>query len=208
MTAPARTLAVFDLDGTLTRRDTLLPFLRRVCGRRRTTLALLAASPSLVRSRVGGRGAEEASHRAKQTVIGRVLAGRQLDALTAEARAFAELVVGGGLRTEVVAELDAHRRAGDELVMVTASPELYAAPIGALLGFDVVLGTRLEVSPGGILTGRIAGLNCRGGEKMARLAAWAGPGPHVIHAYGDSAGDRELLAGADRGVLVGRRGRR
>ncbi|MEO7837109.1 MAG: HAD-IB family hydrolase [Acidimicrobiales bacterium] len=200
-----RTLAVFDLDGTLTRRDTLLPFLRRVSGRRRTALALLAAAPLLMRSRAGGPGAEKASHGSKQAVIGRLLAGRELVALTAEALAFAGEVVAGGLRPDALPRIDEHRRSGDELVMVTASPELYAAPIGALLGFDVVLGTRLEVTAEGRLTGRISGLNCRGTEKVARLAAWSGPGPHVIHAYGDSSGDRDLLAGADTAVNVGRR---
>jgi phosphatidylglycerophosphatase C len=46
------------------------------------------------------------------------------------------------------------------------------------------------------------GGNCRGPEKVARLEAWlAGRAPR-IYAYGNSSGDRELLARADVGVMV------
>lgn len=201
-----RTIAVFDLDGTLTRRDTLLAFLRRVSGARRTVLALVAAGPRLALSRIGpAAGREAASHAAKEAVIGRLLAGRDLAALASEARAFAETVVAHDLRPDVVARVGHHRRAGHQLAMVTASPELYAGPIGELLGFDVVLGTRLETNAEGALTGRLQGSNCRGTEKVERLRDWAGTGEIFVHAYGDSAGDRRLLESADTAVTVGRR---
>ena len=56
------------------------------------------------------------------------------------------------------------------------------------------------------LTGRMAGPNCRGPEKVARLEEWLaarcdGEPAHVF-AYGDSAGDRDLLARADVATRV------
>lgn len=201
-----RTIAVFDLDGTLTNRDTLLPFLRRVAGGRRTAVALIAAAPLLVRSRVGpSAGREEASHAAKAAVIRRLMTGRRLALLAEEACSFAEMVVATELRPDVVEKVEHHRRAGHELAMVTASPEIYAGTIGERLGFDIVLGTRLEVDDHGCLTGRLQGLNCRGAEKVERLREWAATAEVVVHAYGDSAGDRELLESADTAVVVGRR---
>ncbi len=201
-----RVIAAFDLDGTLTNRDTLLPFLRAVAGARRTARAVMAAAWPLARSRIGpAAGREQASHAAKEAVIRRLLAGVELAPMATKARSFAEAVVAKDLRADVVAKVDHHRRCGDELVMITASPELYAEPIGELLGFDVVLGTRLEVDDQGRLTGRLAGPNCRGAEKVQRLRAWTASADVIVHAYGDSAGDRELLECAHTSVAVGRR---
>ena len=71
-----------------------------------------------------------------------------------------------------------------------------------------MLATRLEVDEAGLLTGRLAGANCRGPEKVARLRAWRGDTLVVAYAYGDSAGDREMLAVAGEAINVGRRARR
>jgi phosphoserine phosphatase len=65
----------------------------------------------------------------------------------------------------------------------------------------------LERDSGGRLTGRLVGENCRGREKELRLRAWLaanGLEDAELWAYGDSAGDAELLAGADHPVWVGR----
>ena len=57
-----------------------------------------------------------------------------------------------------------------------------------------------------LVTGRLDGPNCRGPEKLRRLHEWL-RGEELsdraeIWAYGDSAGDRELLAGASRSFFV------
>jgi phosphatidylglycerophosphatase C len=82
---------------------------------------------------------------------------------------------------------------------------LYVSPIGRRLGFDAVLATRLEVDTDGRLTGRLSGANCRGPEKVARLREWRSGELVVDFAYGDSAGDREMLALAEVPIKVSRR---
>jgi HAD superfamily hydrolase (TIGR01490 family) len=208
MTAPgdppvAAPLAAFDLDGTLTRRDTLMPFLLRAIGRDRTYRALFASSLPLARAAALG-----GPHRdvAKVAVLQKTLGGLSLAALAEVAESFADHVVANGLRPDVRARVDWHRNEGHELVLVSASPELYVAPIGRRLGFDGVLATRLEVDAEGRLTGRLAGANCRGPEKVVRLRAWRGDTLNVAWAYGDSAGDREMLALSAIGVKIRRRG--
>jgi phosphatidylglycerophosphatase C len=93
----------------------------------------------------------------------------------------------------------------------SAAIRVYLAPLGRLLGFDAVLATRLEVGEGGLLTGRLQGVNCRGCEKELRLRSWLaaslGDAAVELWAYGDSAGDRELLAMADHPSRVSRRQR-
>jgi phosphatidylglycerophosphatase C len=197
-----RTVVALDLDGTLTRSDTLLPFLWRACGRRRTAAALLAQSLLIVRSLVGSAS----RHDSKERLLGRLLRGRPVADLEKAADAFADSVVANGMRPDMLERIDRHRRQGHELVIVSASPELYVQSLGRRLGVDAVIGTRLEVDQTGRLTGRLEGLNCRGPEKAARLRTWLGEDRAVTWAYGDSEGDRELLALARHGVRVGRRG--
>jgi HAD superfamily hydrolase (TIGR01490 family) len=198
----ARPLAAFDLDGTLTRRDTLLPFLHRAVGRDRAYRALLASSLPLARA-----AALSGPHRdrAKAAVLQRLLAGMPLAELAAAAEAYADDVVAFQLRPETRERVEWHRGEGHELVLVSASPELYVEPIGRRLGFDEVLATRLEVGGDGRLTGRLVGANCRGPEKVVRLREWRGDALVVAYAYGDSAGDREMLALAATATKVGRR---
>jgi phosphatidylglycerophosphatase C len=188
-----RTVAVFDFDGTLTRRDTLLPFLRRTRGASRTSIAVLAASTLLVRDRDA----------AKAAVLQRLLRGQGVEDLRAAAEVFADVVIQRGLRASVLERARWHASQGHDRVIVTASPELYVAPIGRRLGFDAVLGTRLETDGDGHLTGRLHGRNCRGPEKVDRLRAWLGADDGVtVYAYGDSSGDRQLWDFADHAYRV------
>ena len=69
------------------------------------------------------------------------------------------------------------------------------------------MATELEVDADGRCTGALVGGNCRGPEKVRRLHAWldahhGGRDAVELWAYGDSPGDRELLAAADRPVWV------
>lgn len=188
-----------DLDGTLTRRDTLLPFLCRASGRCRTYHALLAQSLLLLRSPARGTSRDHA----KEALLSRLLRGKKVVVLEKAAEAFAAEVVSRGMRPEMIERINAHRRAGHELVIVSASPEIYVRQLARELRIDTVLATRLEVDEHGCLTGRLEGSNCRGPEKVVRLRGWLGPDMTLAWAYGNSRGDRELLALADQRVHVG-----
>lgn len=196
---PVRTVVALDLDGTLTRRDTLLPFLCLVRGRARTFAALAYQAPLLVRSSGGGT----CRNRVKEGVLSRLLRGQPFSALDQAAEAFAAKLVARGMRPEMMERIRAHRRAGHHLVIVSASPEIYVRHLARRLGIDTVLATRLVVGEDGCLTGHLEGPNCRGAEKVARLRQWLGADVALALAYGNSRGDRELLALAEHRVDVG-----
>ena len=195
-----RVVAAFDFDGTLSTRDNVLPYLRLVCGNVAVARALALAGPDLLASR------RDPSRRdaAKATVLRELLAGRREDHLRDLGARFARLVVARHLRPDVVALLEEHRRDGHELVLVSASLDLYLAPVAARLGVTHVIATTLAVDERGRLTGELAAPNVRGAEKVRRLDAHLADAasPAFVHAYGDSAGDNELLARADRPVRV------
>ncbi len=192
---PTRTVAAFDFDGTITRHDTLLPFLVHLMGRSRTVRGLAILSTQVPRAMAGGASRNVL----KQNLLYHLLVGQDAEATRRAAESFADHLLAGRLRTDSLERIRSHQAAGHELVMVSASPELYVAPIAERLGFSCALATRLEVGPDGRLTGRLAGENCRGPEKVRRLQEWLGDETPVILAYGDSRGDREMLAFAGEG---------
>lgn len=200
---PARGVAAFDFDETITRRDTLVPFLQYVAGRRRLASALARHAPT------GARGlrASELRDRYKEQVLATLLRGRDADEVAAAGLAYAR-TLPRGFRRESLDRIERHRRAGHELVIVSASLVYYLRPIAADLGFSDVIAVDMEVGPDGRLTGTLVGPNVRKAEKAVRLAAWLGDSPYELWAYGDSSGDEELLAMAHHPTWVGRRATR
>jgi HAD superfamily hydrolase (TIGR01490 family) len=204
-TPPARNVpvvAAFDFDGTLSTRDNFVPFLCRIVG---TPTATQIIATSGVR--MAGRGRSERRDAVKADVVRRVFTGYDAERLDKLGRAFAFDVMRRHLRPHTVDRVDWHRTQGHRLVIVTASLGVYVRPIAERLRFDAVLATELEVDGDGRLTGRLVGANVRGAEKARRLDAWLGDTPAYVWAYGDSSGDRELWARADRPVRVTRRNR-
>src|SRR6202042_1225072 len=96
-----------------------------------------------------------------------------------------------------LAVLEAHRAAGDRLVLMSASPDLYVPKIGQLLGFERIVCTEIEWQ-GERLDGRLASPNRRGEEKARCLESLRGeyPGLPVI-AYGNSSSDLDHMRAAD-----------
>ncbi len=185
-------IAAFDFDGTLTRRDCMVPFLRRVAGSGALVRAVAAESGALARR---DRDALKAG------VVRRLLAGRSLADLTDEGARFASEIVAGRLRPDTVTILRRHQDAGDRTVLVSASLRPYLDPVATALGIDHVICTELEARDG-VLTGELVDGNCRGPAKATRLQAWLGDTSVEVWAYGDSSGDDELLALAAHGVRV------
>jgi phosphatidylglycerophosphatase C len=189
-----RTVAAFDFDKTVSSRDNVVPFLIAVAGRGAFVAALATAFPDLVRRR---RDA------VKQHLVRRLLGGRSHDDVQRIADEFAVGVIADHLREDVLARASWHREQGHQRVLVSASFASYLVPVADHLGFDAVLATELEVEDGRC-SGRLVGANVRGAEKVRRLDAWLAGTPATLWAYGDSSGDRELLARADHPVRVGR----
>lgn len=197
-------VAAFDVDGTLTTTDCVVPFLRRTAGTSRLIVRLLSSPITLGTSAVRrDRDALKAASAAA------AFAGASVATVEADAAAFAREVYEHRMRTDTVELLRAHLDAGDTVLLVSASFEVYLRPLAELLGAHDVLAVRLEADDDGVLTGRLDGPNCRGPEKVVRLHEWLdrqSGGREAVHlsAYGDSSGDRELLADADAAHWLGR----
>ena len=199
-TVPRRAVAVFDLDGTLTWRDTLLPFLLSFLRRHPRRIAGLWRLPFAVWTFVA-RGRDRGA--LKSRVIRMVMGGAARTDIDACADAFVDtLRLRHRLRPAALAALEAHRTAGDHLVLLSASPDLYVPRIGRCLGFERTLCTELEWRSDR-LEGALRTANRRGAEKLRCLAWLRTQYPDLpIVAYGNSAADLEHMRQADRALLV------
>lgn len=196
------TVAVFDVDGTLTVRDCVVPFAIDVAGPGRLSLGLLSRSGAMA-----GALAKRDRDGLKAVLARAAFAGRSVDEVESRGIAFAEKVYQGWMRTDVAERYRWHQDQGHVVVLVSASFESYLAPLGDLMEADAVLCTRLEVRDG-IHTGDLDGPNCRGSEKVRRITQWCQesgvPLEAVAHAYGDSDGDEDMLALAEHSHRVDR----
>jgi len=192
-------VALFDLDGTLTWRDTLLPFLLGFLRRHPQRLLRLWRLPFALLAywTDRDRGA------LKSRVIRMVMGGASREVLEAWAETFvSDLKPRHKFRPLALAILETHRAAGDHPVLLSASPDLYVSHIGRLLGFEHTLCTEL-VWCGDRLDGRLKTENRRGEEKL-RCLTWLREQYRDIPiiAYGNSASDLDHMRHADRALLV------
>ena len=187
-------LFAFDFDGTLTTRDTLIAFIRYACGTPRFLLGFLLHAPLLVlmKLRLYSNG------KAKQRLFSWFFRGMPIETFDALCQSFAS--THRHLRSpETVRLLQQALSEGSEVLVVSASIDNWVQPFFPAV---TVLGTQIEVIDGR-LSGRFLTPNCYGQEKVRRiLALHPDRSAYRITAYGDSRGDRELLAFADEAHLV------
>ena len=188
----ATPIAAFDFDGTLTIRDSFTAFLRWRAGPAGFAVGAARLAPAALRYL-----ADRDRGRIKAAAARVFLQGLTLAELDGLARAFAAEQADHLLRPDALATWRTWRLKGARLVIVTASPAPIVRPFAERLGADDLIGTELALDADGRVTGACATPNCRGPEKVARLTARFGPGLRLAAAYGDTAGDREMLAIAD-----------
>lgn len=204
--AALRRVAAFDFDGTLSDRDTLVPFLARVAGRRR----FAAVSAKLGLLGAGRRIPLSDRDRMKELMIRDLLGGMEEARLRELGEIYARDVLISRMNPAALERLHEHRRENHEVVFVSASLVYYLDPIARSLEVDAVIAVE-PTSVNGILDGSLTHPNVRAEQKALRLAEWL---EHTrtddsdvqrvdLWAYGNSSGDHELLAMADHAFWLG-----
>ncbi|MGH7232969.1 MAG: HAD family hydrolase [Nitrospiraceae bacterium] len=195
----ARRLAVFDLDGTLTRRDSYLPYLIGFLVRHPRRLVRTLHLPwQVCRFVIGGISNTDL----KRQFLHACLGGVRRAEVRRWTEAFVDGLIARGFRRDALAALEQHRQNGDVLVLLTASFDLYADELARRLKFDQVICTQAEWR-GDRLSGNLASPNRYGAEKLRCLTELkkAYPAATII-AYADHHSDLPLLRFADKGILI------
>ena len=197
-TAPPA-VAIFDLDGTVTRGDTFVAFLVCVLKKEPWRLHRCLQLPYKTAMSALGRISNDDL---KVAFLSAILKGVTRDKIEKYAVEFAEKCARDMVKPAALVKINWHRAKKHRLILASASVDLYVPLLAGLLGFDQTVCTRVEWADGR-LTGRLLGSNLRGVAKLdaVRTILEKGRG-QTIFAYSDSHLDFPLLAFADHGVAV------
>jgi phosphatidylglycerophosphatase C len=181
-------IAFFDFDGTITRKDTMLAFIRHSKGGVRFYAGFLVNSPWLIAFKLGVLS----NQAAKERILAFFFRGITLAAFQSACDQFALHVLPGLIRPKALLEIERLHQAGVEIVIVSASLGNWISSWSDSKKIDL-LASSPEIR-NGRLTGKILGNNCYGEEKVKRIqASYPLQGYTDIYAYGDTRGDLPML---------------
>lgn len=132
------------------------------------------------------------------------LAKETMETLAGWHREFMEEKIRPTFQPKATALIEQHRRAGETLLIITATNRFVTEPIAEALGIPHLLATDLEIVDGRY-TGKPSGTPCFQGGKVTRLDAWLKETGHTLAGssfYSDSHNDIPLLEKVDRPVAV------
>ena len=203
----AHRVAVYDMDRTITRSGTYSGFLIHVARRRQQWRLLLLPLVGLA----GAAWSLRLIDRSRLKAINlRLLVGKRFRRaeIAPLAESYADKVVARGLHPAALDQIAADREAGYRLLLATASFHLYVDAIARRLGIDDVLATRLDEPDGADhIHARLAGDNCYGDAKFARISDWLAANDITreaahVRAYSDHVSDHPMLYFADEAVAT------
>lgn len=203
----AHRVAMYDMDRTITRSGTYSGFLMHVARRRQQWRLLLLPLVGLAGAAYSLRLIDRSRFKAINL---RLLVGKRFRRaeIAPLAESYADRVVARGLHPAALDQIAADREAGYRLLLATASFHLYVDAIARRLGIDDVLATRLDEPEGADhIHARLAGDNCYGEAKFARIADWLAANEITrdrthVRAYSDHVSDHPMLRFADEAVAT------
>jgi len=192
-------LVVFDLDGTISRHDTLLAyligFLRRNPARWPRVVLCIPAVLLFVTG-FADRGA------LKSALMKAALGGCRRVKINAWTDRYVSELLQDGVFADALSAVAQHRSQRDLLVLMSASPDLYVPEIARRLGFAETICTGVRWL-GERFDGELTTPNRRGAEKALCFAALRQRYPGIASiAYANSKSDFEHMLLADEAWLV------
>lgn len=187
-----RVIAVFDFDDTITTEKTLYDFIAFYHGKIRLRLGLVLLSPVLLLELLHLVSKEKV----KEIIISYFLKGEKKEKVDAACANYSIKLIEI-LNPHALDKIQWHQEKGHTIVIDCSACEDWVKPWAKEAGINNVIATRLETK-NGILTGKLAGRDCYGQQKVSRfLELFPKRDSYILYVYGDDKGDKELLAIAD-----------
>ena len=181
-------LALFDFDGTITKDDSLLKFIRFVVGDVRFVFGLVVLSPILVAYKLK----LIPNYKAKQKMLSWFFKGMSKEAFFKVANEYSLVHIDKILRPKAMEKISWHKAQGHKVVIVSASIDCWLRPWCEKNGLELIA-TKLEIKDD-IVTGKLLSKNCYGVEKVNRIKEiYNLKDFEYIYSYGDSSGDKQML---------------
>jgi len=182
------TLALFDFDGTLYKKDSLIAFTKFAKGNRTFYTGMLWLLPKLIGMKLGILKNEAV----KTAFVTHFFKGMDSEQFRWLGKNFALQKIDGDLNSKIKADFLKHIASGHVVCIVSASFPEWIEPWSIQYGVKVI-GTNVEVADGK-LTGKLASKNCFGIEKINRIKAILNMDEfESVCVYGSGKGDLEML---------------
>lgn len=194
-------VAIFDLDGTITKCDTYVAFLIGFLKENPARVVRSALLPFAVfLYLLGWRD----NRWLKVTFLRTIAGGASREEIARSVDILVSRLIGNELRPGAIEAIQYHRRKGHVLVLATASMDFYAEKIGSRLGFDQVISTLAAWDTQNRLTGGLCGNNCYGTNKLDRIKMALGPGQCEWHkiVYSDHHSDLPMMEWANNAIAI------
>lgn len=195
MEKPVRSAAAFDFDGTLIRGDSIAQLV--IYGLKKGRISL----PAVLWSALAG--VLYHMHLVDEMTAKRAGHGFLARMEAAEREAFLQNFAGlicKKIRPQGLEAIRKHQSQGDAVILCSASCACYMRHVARYLGVDALLCTPTDAQ------GQPQPPNCKRGEKVRRITQWLEKQGSNISAlrtaYGDSAGDVQMLSACKTPVLV------
>ena len=197
MSIQKHTIAAFDFDGTITTKDTLFNFIKFYVGSKKLYIGIAILSPILICYKFGFMKNDTA----KQKLISHFFKGQSIEKFNQISQDYVQRIQEI-TRLEVLEKIRWHQAQKHTIIIVSASISNWIKPWAKEIGIETVLATEILIK-NNLIEGTFSSKNCYGQEKVNRLLTkFPNRSEYTLYAYGDSDGDKELLALSDYPTLL------
>lgn len=183
-----KSLALFDFDGTITKKDSLIDFIKYAVGTSSFYIGLIKLSPMLFTYTFK----LIPNHLAKEKLISHYFKDWEISHFKKIADTYSQTQIQKIIRPKAIEKINWHHEQNHDVVIVSASIECWLK-VFCTNNNITLISTKLEVK-NNKLTGKFLTKNCHGLEKVNRVKEiYNLKSYNYIYAYGDSNGDTELL---------------
>lgn len=188
-----KNIVVFDFDGTITKKDTLLEFVRFVKGTSALFKGIILLFPLLIAYKL----MVYPNWKVKRLFFSYFFRGMHIDDFNKYCNDFCQQSQNL-IRNQAVEAISNHSKNEDIIVIISASILNWVFPFAKKLGISSVICTEVDVDEFDRLTGYFSTKNCYGIEKVNRLMnLYPQRTTYQLIVYGDSMGDKALFNIAD-----------
>ena len=183
-----KSIAFFDFDGTITKKDSMLEFARFCSGTIAYVAGMCLISPWLIAMKIGLVNTKIA----KEKLITYFLKNTPVEVFNKDCISFTEKVIPFLIKEDALATIKKYQAENIPVIIVSASAENWIAPWCVKNNLKLI-GTQLEIKDDKI-TGKLNGENCNENEKVSRIKKLFNLADYDnIYCYGDSDGDKMML---------------
>lgn len=181
-------VAIFDFDGTITRKSTTVSFLKFIYGP-----VFYAKFAGKLHALILYYCKLMDIDQLNKLIADSFFKNVEREFLFHSGEQFSEKMIPSLIRAGVFQRIKWHKEQGHYCILATSAYNLYIDYWASAHNFDNCVSTRIAFNEHDKATGLLDGKSCYGEEKLRRVLELIGTEPRTIYSYGDSEGDKAIL---------------